>query len=281
MDFEKITKVFDSSQNQTSVLARGKKEDHFYRRNAVLMVLLKPFPYEKALIENYRDPVSKFIYQKKIIDLAQAFELKVQPEDIHFIPQVMYHLDTFLKPGPKHSMFVADFAMNCELLKGLLAEADERKLTPKDRQILHRYLASSEKLDLELSPLLNEARKKIEKASLKPIPMPGVFFDEPLKSEKTYNFNVMNAISGWSEKTGRYYYITSGIMVGDQLGDIFMDLIVKFLKSYQPDIDVFFVGSPPENPKDFSEAMDTWNDVRLQAGIHCFSFETETAAHME
>lgn len=73
----------------------------------------------------------------------------------------------------------------------------------------------------------------------------------------------MNAISGWSKKTRRYFYITSGIEVGDQLGAIFMNLFVKFITRYQPNTDVFFIGSPKENPKDFSEAMYAWNTVNF------------------
>ena len=282
MDFEKINNVFSNQQEKINTI-NDEGENHFYRKKAVAMGLLKPFPTEISWTENYRASVSNFLFQKYVVNKAQALELNVGPEDIHFLPQAMYHLDTFLKPGPKGSMFVANFAMNCDLIKALLAEAEaeERELSQEDQKLLNRYLTSSQRLHQELSPLLDTVGEKIKKAGLTLIPMPGVFFDEPLTNEKTFNFNVMNAISGWSEKTERYFYITSGIKVGDKLGNIFMDLITKFLKSYQSDIDVFFVGSPKENPEDFSEPMNAWNRINFQAGIHCFTFETSTAPHVQ
>lgn len=280
MDFEKISNVFQRTAQEKIHTIKDEGKNHFYRKKAIEMGLLKPFS-EKPWVESYRASVSNFLYQKYIVNKAQAVELNVGPEDIHFLPQVMYHLDTFLKPGPKRSMFVANFAMNCDIIKALLEEAKERGLTQEDQKLLNRYLTSSQRLHQELSPLLDTVGKKIEKAGLTLIPMPGVFFDEPLKNEKTYNFNVMNAISGWSEKTNRYFYITSGIKVGDKLGKIFMDLISEFLKNYQADIDVFFVGSPKEDPEDFSEPMNGWNTINFQAGIHCFTFETSTASHID
>ncbi len=279
MDFEQRKKVFLNVANNKLASNEMEQEDHLYRRTAVEMGLLKPFHLEKAYIEKCRPMVVNYLFQKYLVNKTIATDLQVEPEEMQFLPQVLYHLDTFIKPGPKHSVFVANFAMNIEILQNILAEADALNLSAKDRQLVQEYLISSQKLNKELSPLLDIVRNKIEKADLTVIPMPGVFFHESAQNKKTHNFNFMNALSGWSPKTQKYFYITSGVQAGDQLGELFMGIFTKFLTSYQKDLDVFYIGHPPENPKDFSEVMEGWNDIHFQAGAHCFSFETETASH--
>lgn len=176
MDFEKIKKVFDYVTDQKIDLSQN---EYMYRKVAIEMGLLKPFPEEGPWIENHRAAVTNFFFQKHLTRKMRALKLLVEPEDIHFLPPIMYHLDTFLKPGPKHSVFIANFAFNCEIIQGLLAGAEKRKLSEKDQNLLHRYLTSSQKIHQELSPLLMKVGKKIEKAGLKPVPMPGYFLTHP------------------------------------------------------------------------------------------------------
>ena len=280
MDFEKISKVIQSVEANKGCLDTFEKEEHPYRKMAVQMGLVKPFSLDKAYIEKCRPAVANYLFQKYMIHKIMATDFKVEPEEMQFLPQVLYHLDTFIKPGPKNSVFVANFALNVEIMEALLTEAEALKLSPQDRKLAMEYLHAAQEMDKKLSPLMEIVCKKIAQADLTVVPMPGLFFHESEAHKKTYNFNFMNAISGWSAKTGKYFYITSGAQAGDRLGEFFMDIFTKFLESYQPDLDVFYIGHPPENPKDFSEAMEGWNDLNFQAGVHCFSFETETASHI-
>jgi len=97
----------------------------------------------------------------------------------------------------------------------------------------------------------------------------------------TYNLNFINAISGFSPETQRYFYITAGAEVGDRLGGIIMYAFKEFLCSYQQDLDVFYVGHDPENPQDFKESMRWGNRLGSQFGVHCLSAAISTASHKE
>lgn len=278
MDSEKIKEFFndDAVQGLASKSVEGK--GHTFLTLAIDKGLVKRFSLDESQIEECRASVTNYLMKKQIAKSYISNGLNVNPDNIQLLPQVMYHLDLFIKPGPKRSFFVQDFSMNIEIIKKLIDKAEVLNLNLDDKQLLLRYLSVSIKMNEDLSPLLKEAGCRIEQAGLKVIPMPGIFFDIPTQMNG-FNFNFMNALSGWSKKTQRYYYITAGIQVGNQLGGIFMEMLTKFLKSYESNMDVIFIGSPKENRKDFSKAMLLWNDGQILAGPHCYSFETKTASH--
>lgn len=220
--------------------------------------------------------IATYLSKKAITHRLMAKDFKVSPENVHFITQVNYHLDLFLRPGPNSSIFLLNFAFCKDLLDAL----SQTSLSEMDREHLQRYMETAAKFDLELGPLLKEVEKELEQAGFTVIPMPGYFLYEsktmykefPMPSEG-WNINFINALSGWSPRTGKQYYITHGLQVGDQLGDLIMDMFVFFMHGYLPGLELYFIGRNPSNLADFSEAMDWWNRLETGSGIHCATFE--------
>lgn len=252
---------------------------------------LTPFSLEEKDIEEARPLVEKYVAQRKAMKEALAKEFEVMPEDLHFIPQLAYHLDVFLQPGPKGSIFLQDFSL-CKNILEQLNNIDtffSLCLGPDDRFMLARYLASAEKLEKELGPLLIEARNELEKAGFIVIPTPGIFFDlHEKKDDRTYHLNFLNAITGWSEKQKHYFYVATGASVGTHLGALLMKLFERFLEQYETNSKIYFVGENPKKEGDFSQVMDLWNQTQSEsegltlgpmAGAHCLSFEKAAKSH--
>jgi hypothetical protein len=226
--------------------------------------------------------LSQIQFTKQII--AMSFSLK--PEQMFFIPQLDYHLDIFLRPGPNGSIFVQDFSF-CVKLLGEIANCETLSLTCLDKAMLQRYINTAEKLDRELGPLCSKVKEILSKAGLCVIPAPGLFYDvspdllDSIHPDEalTFNLNFLNAITGWSSKTKSYYYLAMGAGVGDRLGSTLMRSFESFLKHSQADIEVGFLGYDPDNESDFSEGMRWYNRRSSRAGPHCFAFALETKAH--
>ncbi|MBA3237802.1 MAG: J domain-containing protein [Parachlamydiaceae bacterium] len=271
VDHDQITNILQEMQNKKNFTTFNKCGDNSFRQTAISMGIIQPF--DKSDPEKYRDSVAKYLLQKYSVTKLIAEDLAVNPEDVVIVPQLHYHLDTFLKPGPNHSLFLANFSMCADILQQLITDAEGLGLSQQDIKLLQRYLKTAQKLHVELGSLLEEIEKKIVKAGFPVIPMPGMFMcDEELSEDNsTHHINFINALSGWSSTINQYYYITTSAKIGEKLSDIFQDLFKQFLDVYQPGIEVSFLGG--------NEGMKQWNDVSLQSGIHCFSFETETASH--
>ncbi|MBY0529378.1 MAG: hypothetical protein K2P51_04220 [Rhabdochlamydiaceae bacterium] len=213
------------------------------------------------------------------------------PLDLLIVPQAGYHLDTFMRPGPRGSLFLQDYQTTFDFLKEIEKEHEKLELTALDCEILNRYLATAKQLSDELGALFFKIRDKLEAGGFTVIPTPGVFFDvspndiltiqEECKTCPKFNVNFLNSITGWSQKKKHYYWIASGAKVQDRLGWVLMDAFEKFLLQYIPTLKVHFIGYDPENPEDFSEAMDLWNHPEAMAGPHCFSLELQAASHDE
>lgn len=238
------------------------------------------FEFKEQDSEMYRAPVSEYLAKLKITKGLIAQDLGVSPNDVQFITQVNYHLDLFLTPGPNHSLFLTDYAILMEILESISKAAGGLGLSEIDLQHLERYIATAKKMDRELGGLLKEVEGQLKEAGFKIIPTPGILVYEsktiyrefPMPSGG-FNANFMNALTGRDPRTGHHYYITHGLQAGERLGDILMDAFSLFLSHYVPQIDVYFIGRNPENLKDFSEAMDWWNRLETQSGIHCTTFE--------
>lgn len=228
--------------------------------------------------------VARYQWQKYFLRTLAANSLRVQQEDIRYISQAGYHLDSFIRPGPHHSIFVQDYQMCAELLQSLIDQAGTLQLSEKDKIHLHRYLVTALKLHRELGTLLEKVKKELTRADFAIIPMPGCFMYEPegyyehdVPSGNTYNINFLNSLSGWSSHTKNFYYITTGATIGDGLGKMLMDTFSIFMQRYVPNIDMYFVGRDANNINNFSEPMSIWNDIQGQSGVHCYTFEMETA----
>jgi len=232
--------------------------------------------------------VVTYLAQKEMSRKFMAADFSMKEEDLHFIPEVRYHLDTFMRPGPKGSFFVQSFEMAHELLTTLLQNANKLGINDSDITILKRYLKTSEELGQQLKPLLEKTRDELKKGGFIVIDTPALFFDpspsfqehEDTRTVPCYNVNFINAISGWSKKNQQYYYITNGAQSGDKLGKILMEAFKAFLNSYVPGIQVYFTGYDPVNPDDYSQVWLWTSSFELQAGVHCFSKELKTASHI-
>lgn len=222
---------------------------------------------------------AKYLAHKQILIEIVAMSFEVSAENIILIPQLGYHLDVFMRPGPKGSLFVQDFSLCEKMLEQIKAHAEALNLSAADQTILERYLATAHGLNHELAPLQVKIKRTLAKAGFVVIPTPGIFYDQSLAGSKTYNVNFINSITGWSDSIKKYYYITAGAQVGDRLGGVLMDAFSQFIHQYQDGIDIHYIGGDRSIPQDFKEAMNWWNRVESQAGPHCFSFEKATKTH--
>lgn len=284
---EILQKNLMQSLESSSSSSSDQGSENTYLDLAIALGHYRPLTLTPAQIEACRSIVGKYLAQQEIVMKLIAMTFSIPQEDIHWIPEADYHLDTFMRPGPQGSYFVQDYACCVSLLQHIKDQKQALRLSAQDEVILDRYLRTAIQLDREIGPLLSLAKKELSEAGFQIIPTPAVFYDtsadklDPRNHEKvkTYNVNFMNAITGWSEKNQRYFYIATGAEAGDHLGSILMQVYTQFLSSYQKGINVHFIGHDPADPSSFTEGMRWWNRHGSQAGPHCFSQELETISH--
>ncbi len=254
----------------------------WFRTLAIERGAIERFHLPDEAIEPSRRVVAEYLAKKKITQALIARDFKIAPNHLHFITQANFHLDIFLTPGPQQSVFINDYGLTAAMLEALT----QVPLSPENLTQLQGYIETAKKLDQELGPLLLQAKRELEEAGFALIPMPAhvcyesktLYQEFPMPSEGvTVNFS--NALTGWSSATGRYYYITQGIQVGQRLGELLMDAFSLYLQHYIPDIEVYFIGRNSKNLADLTEAMDWWNRIETQSGIHCKTFELSSKTH--
>lgn len=271
-----LSKFFSLSNERNCV---SEKNRGWFRALALQSKAIDLFKIDDQKTKVARIAAAKYLVQLEIVKALMALDFNIPPENLHFITQMNYHLDIFILPAPHHSLFIVNFALCADVIKSYLDRKIELNLSENDLLLLEGYLETALKLDLELGSLLLEVTEQLRAAGFTVIPMPGHFMYEPQGMYQQFPMpsegiciNFTNGISGWSSKTQSYYYITHGIHAGDQVGHLLMSAFRAFLEHYIPDISVYFVGYDPENPQDFSEAMDFWNRLETQSGIHCVTF---------
>ncbi len=280
---EKTAEV-NYKQMQKGFTHSSDPHNHDFRKTAVKLGVFKPFVWSEEIEKEVRELVTKYVQQKLLVQKETAKSLGVSTEDVIYLPEAAYHLDMFLKPGP-NGMFVQDYGFCLDVLEAIKAKATELKLTKNDKIQLDNYIASAKKFRSEFGPLLDNVKNILAKADIPVIPMPGWFIDNSKKMNggditvQTQSSNFINALSGFSDKTNKYFYITTGCKVGDRLGDVVMDTFHAFLNHYVPGIEVYFVGRNPKNYRDFTPAMQIVNSPLSTAGVHCLTFELQTANH--
>ncbi len=284
---DKITPMFLNKGIPVEIAARAKRfsetledckiEDVLREMNS--MGLVKNFRFEtKADRTKGREIACEYLAQQEFVrTVVFPEELRCSEDQIKFLKQIAYHVDLAMAPGPKGSIFLQDYEKSVQLLQTIEANAATLNLTKADLKLLHSYIETTKKLGAELKPLMEEAKKELEAASYNVILSPGAFFgfdkDQPL------NFNFLNCLTGFSEKTGHFYYIVSGAKTDGKLAEILMGSYVEFLKANCNNIAVYFTGRDPDNASNFSEAMDTLNRATSQLGPHCLSFELDITPH--
>jgi hypothetical protein len=204
-------------------------------------------------------------------------ELRCSAEQVKFFPQIAYHLDMAMAPGPKGSVFLQDFEMSVQLLQAIKDNATALHLTEADLKLLCSFSETTKRLGSELKPLMEDTKGGLKAAGYHVIPTPGAFY--AYDRDQPFNFNFLNCLTGYSEKTGHIYYIASGAKTDGKLAEVLMDSYTEFLQANCNDIAVYFVGRNPDNPSNFSEARDTLNRVNSQQGPHCLSFELKIAPY--
>lgn len=253
-----------------------------YKNLAIEMGLFKPFAMDQNEIEKARPLVAAYLAQRAIVSelIAKSFGVN----RLFALPNCGYHLDTMMAPAPNGHMFLYDPDAAISVLKGIRANRASLELSEGDLALIENYLHAAGQIKSDLGPLFQRTKKVLEAAGIPVIPTPGIFFDVSYSKRypMTSNVHFMNPVTGWSDKTQSYYYITTGTSAGDRLGSHLMDLYAQFLQLHIPGIHVHYVGRNPQNYKDFAQAMRLYN-VEMggapQAGIHCNSFPIESNGH--
>jgi hypothetical protein len=258
-----------------------------YIEQAIKMGLFIPFEIPEQDLIKGLEIAASYLAQKDMTQFVIGKSFSVPSKRVVFVPQLDYHLDVFMRPGPKGSLFVQDYSFCLEFLEEINSKADVFLLSDLDKMMLKRYLETAQKLSRELGPLTKKIKGTLSSAGFTVIPAPGIFYDvspdlfgysDP-NIVSTSHLNFLNAITGWSEKENSYFYFVTGAGVGDKLGEVLMRSYEDFIKRYQPNTQVHFIGHDPDHPKDFAEGMRWLNRRGSQLGPHCLSFELETASH--
>ncbi len=261
---------------QTIATALSDEETLAVLREMLAMALLTDLYWEtEADRRRGKEIASTYLAQRDFVkNQIFAADLRTEGSKIVALPQIAYHLDCLMTPGPEGSMFLQDYDEAVRLLKKIKANAEILELTPKDLAQLDQFIQETRQLANDFRGLIRETRERIEAAGFRVIPTPGAFFSHSLADPKeTENVNFLNAISGYSPSSLHIYYIASGAKTGDNLGKVLMDSFVEFLNAHEG-IAVYFAGRNPADPTDFSEAEGTLN--MKSTGPHCLSFELET-----
>lgn len=226
-----------------------------------------------------RVAVGQYLVKQQITRALMAGELQIPLQNLHFIPQLSYHLDTFIAAAAPGAVYLVDYAFWGDLLEAVIEGRSLLELSEGDVVLLEGYCRTAKKMALELGDLLRQVRLSLEAAGLRVVAMPGhlvyesegVYRQFPMPSEGIC-VNFMNAFTGYSPAIKRPYYITHGLQVGEKVGVLGMHIFREFLKSYDPEMACFYIGFDPGHPADYSEALDFWNRLETQSGIHCLTF---------
>lgn len=229
-----------------------------------------------------REIAANYLAQRKFVqEEVFANDLRTTSKQIVSVPQIAYHLDFLMTPGPNGSIFLQDYTLSVTVLKQIKEKAALLGLTQKDLELLDCYIVLNQVFGKQFEEVMKRAKDVLTGAGFTVIPTPGAFFCQKLPSEKNSdghfaNVNFFNALTGFSPKTNHFYMIVPGTNIGERLGEVLMDTYVEFLKQHCDNLAVYFVGRKPDNPRDFSEAMYCLNRPTSQLGPHCLSFELKT-----
>lgn len=237
-----------------------------------------PISLSDTQVLGLKDIAVKFLAERSITQELVARSFGIERDHIFYLAQAGYHLDTFIKPGPKGSFFVQNYQFVVDLLSSIEANAMSLDLCQEDLLIIKDYKMTAEKLYCQLGSFIEDASAELTRAGFLVIPSAGIVLEgiESLTSPKNVNF--LNAISGWSSKNQHYYYIATGADVGKKVGALLMESYRQFLQAYVPNLQVHFIGHDPNDPTNFAEGMAWWSPEG-QAGPHCFSAELKTKSH--
>lgn len=244
--------------------------------------LYKPMNLSDKEVLGSKNIAVKFLAEREITLELIGKSFGVEEGCVVSIPQAGYHIDTFMRSGPNRSFLIQNYQLCWELLDKIEINAVALGLSQNDLEILRNYKQVAAKLHKQIGPLTTAATAAVTQAGFVAIPSPGIILQPSSTTiasrylEKNMNF--LNAISGWSSKNQRYFYIATGVTAGDKLGSLLMESYRQFMQAYVPNLEVHYIGYDPKDPKNFAEGMAWWcGDA--QAGPHCFSAELKTKSH--
>lgn len=213
-----------------------------------------------------------YLAQRKFIEETLIpKDLKVEADQMVYLPQIDYHLDCLMAPGPHGTILLQDYEQSILMLQSVKKKLTDRK----DQELADEFIDITKRDKEKVKGIMQKTRQMLEQAGLTVIPTPGAFFGLS-KPDENKKINFFNAITGFSPKTNHFYYIVGGTSMGVKLGALLMDAYAQFLQSLCPDrINLYFVGRNPRNPADFSLVDEVSNDLDLLMGAHCLSLETK------
>lgn len=276
--FQKFLADFGSSMTKQELLVEAEEMDLHGLLNDDLKHLdknkLKPLQW----LQETDKVVTRYAAQKEFLKgiIAEHFGLAGQgSQDVVLIEPLSYHLDTFMLPGPKKSFFVQSFALSLDFLGRIKVYAKRFNLTTEDLRILDRLMQAAKKLHQELGPIVDRVHDQLQACGFTVIPSPGLFQDQEAGYQPHYGANFFNAVTSYSGKDKKYHYMAFGIKIGQNLGNALMDMWGAFLRQYQANIVVHYVG----DGNGFEQTTKIWTENK--AGVHCLALPTAQKSHID
>ena len=138
----------------------------------------------------------KYLAQKQFIqETLVPKELKVESKQMIYLPQIDYHEDLMMTPGPNGTILLQDYKQSI-----LLLERVKQELTDKtDRKLIDDFIWLTKESGEKVKRVMEKAKLELEGAGLTVIPTPGAFFASSTPDQKVA-VNFFNAITGFSPK---------------------------------------------------------------------------------
>ena len=249
------------------------KEQAFAKETLKKMQLNdKIIPPAARLLASYAMAELEFVKQTLF-----PTELETSRQEINFIQQPGYHIDLFICPGPKGSLFVQDYLLALEVLATIKAKEKQLNLSESEIQQLDSFIKTTSEICRDLDPMMKTLQSQLENAGFIVIPTPGAFFGyAPNDPTEETNINFINSITGFSPQNDHYYYITAGAQ--GHLGRILMDVFAEFIHSQCENTVVYYTGRKRSDLTNFEEAQLHSNSDNA-FGPHCLANELKTGPH--
>ncbi|MBN1962972.1 MAG: hypothetical protein JW841_18735 [Deltaproteobacteria bacterium] len=212
----------------------------------------------------FEQQTKEFIAKLELTKDVIAEELSVKRSDISFIPQIGFHIDMYMRPGPNGQIFIND---EKESIKTLDLILENKKYEGFDQLCLAKYREKAKKLtaidiadynaDVSKSPEVAKARKEaylwqfmmqqineiLQRDNYVVRPIAGSFGADLINQSDYRRVNLfisfLNSLTGEVEN-GKYFYITCSSSI-KELDNAFAAKI----SSYGIDKDlIFFLDDP-------------------------------------
>lgn len=212
---------------------------------------------EKWMLIGEEEPNPNYGFFNKRHKASLSRLYNVKEENIHFIPQQNYHLDTFIRPVGYPYVLVNDPELVVKNLSRLKDDSAEFKLFCRS---VEKYANTS----LHPRSNCNSTVKALTKAGFKPIRIAGDY---------CWGVNFMNAIVN-KHPDGSLSYITGSSKCASELHSKLQEIFESDLREKLPNLDkIYFVeGKKLYNDDDWVNSMMDIHQ-HYEAGVHCLALE--------